>query len=436
MSIGYIEHPDFNMKVPINPDGTVHELFLEYLLLKKINPGKLAKNKRKVTDTTLRNIFYKLKLLLDLFYENGINPYEATYDDFEAAMHYLRSVGNSGPSIQTYTGIWKEYYQFLSSKGLALNMSFPALTELDSKREKDGDFLSHVTKPKQHRVSDNIVPKEWFERSEHFAEKVLTLKEIFQLYEELNKQDRVFGIIALTMFQTFLRIGGVLQFPKVANKLNPEWKNSSTFLELDLEHQELHYINKGQKINSCLVTNGTMHLIHNNYMQCDDFDYQERLHNFKKKYITSKFCKDPNLLNTPPLWLNKNGTPVSSAMIHSAFRKASKAIGRNVDPHYMRHSGATHLLMNYERATGLLLNLEMTSSIHVWLRLQLGHKDFETTIKYINTVIKLRGNITALLLLPTKFKEHAGMVPKDVAANFKKNMERHIEYYTQLQAER
>jgi hypothetical protein len=98
----------------------------------------------------------------------------------------------------------------------------------------------------------------------------------------------------------------------------------------------------------------------------------------------------------------------------------------------MRHTGATHLLMNYELATGIKLNMSLLSDIHTWLSMQLCHKKFKTTVRYIKTVMKLKGDASVLALLPEAFSSEDLKVATEVKEVYEKIMQEHLVFYTEL----
>lgn len=432
MAISFLYHSDLEIEVPIKSDGHVHEVFFNFLFTKKNSLNLFSKAVKKPTPITIHNIAYKVKYLIDTFEENGIEVYQASFEDIKSIMEFMHDNGFSGESIQTYTTAWRQYYEFIDKSNIYNEMSFPEQTHFDKRTDKESDFLSHTSHRTEKRIKDNTVPDEWLTDKATYAKEVLTMNEFWSLYKALDNLDRVYAVMAFTMLQTFLRIGGIVQFPKIANAMNPSWKSYDSLKQLNKSSQELTFINKGGKRNSCLVTTKTLQFIQEQYLECEDLDYEQRRKLLISNYIPSSFCKKTEIGKYPPLWLNKNGTPVSVSELQGAFRKASSVIGRKVKPHYMRHTGATHLLMNYELATGIKLNMSLLSDVHTWLSMQLCHNQFKTTARYIKTVMKLKGDASVLALLPEAFSSKDLKVATEVKEVYEKIMQEHLVFFTEL----
>jgi site-specific recombinase XerC len=381
----------------------------------------------------MRNIFYKSKYLLDTLIENEIDLYKAEYEeDIIPIMDMMFDNGFVGQSIQTYVSVWRQFFLFLDSQDIPHAMDFPPLSEFDDSEHKEQDQYSHAKNRTLTKHYDPAVNKTWFTSRPTFAEDVLTMAEFWEFYNALEKYDSVYSVIALVMLQTLLRSGGIIQFPKISNRLNPTWKSYTKLKEAGLEYQDLKFINKGQKQATCMVTLHTMEIIQKKYL---DESYDERKLLYVQKYLKTKHAINKGITNIfehNPLWLNKNGTPVSQYMIQKVFREISKNLGKRIYPHMLRHTGATHLLLNFEKATGTELMLSMTADIHCWLQLQLCHKQFETTEKYIKTIKKIRGNAAVLALLPGQLKEMESFIPGDVMQVYNMHMNAHHKSLTSL----
>jgi len=96
------------------------------------------------------------------------------------------------------------------------------------------------------------------------------------------------------------------------------------------------------------------------------------------------------------LWLTQTGAPVKPYMIEEAFRET----GLNVNPHMLRHTGATHMLWNYCLLHEIEPDVRLATMFQEVLQEQLGHADLETTRKYIRTIMKLKGRKTMPFVIP------------------------------------
>jgi hypothetical protein len=242
----------------------------------------------------------------------------------------------------------------------------------------------------------------------------------------LYEMDPVFAVMASSMLQTLLRVGGIIQFPLTATKQNPQWKRFAEMKRDNVVSQRLKFVNKGQSFEKCMVHIHTMDIIDSQYLRpC----YQERKRLFVEKYLNSKHAEKKNIsIRNEYLWLNKNGAPVTIEMIQSAFRTASEKLGFRVHPHMLRHTGATHLLWRYAKANGIELHESMAGDIHSWLKYQLCHSDLSTTKRYIKTAHRLKATSLLSSMLPGQIEELETSMEKDVIASYKKAMEAHNEY--------
>ncbi|EIW7863741.1 site-specific integrase [Vibrio parahaemolyticus] len=83
----------------------------------------------------------------------------------------------------------------------------------------------------------------------------------------------------------------------------------------------------------------TMELIHDIYIRQY---YEERCNKYKFTH-----GKEPS---NSLLWMNKNGKPIKYHDIQNAFKRASEAIGIKVTSHYLRHTFATYVVLNWFNA--------------------------------------------------------------------------------------
>lgn len=433
MPIKFIESNLLSCGIPITSNGHVHEQLFSFLHAFKNEPSSIPNKKKSASEETLRTTAYHLKFLFDTFEDNGIDPYEATYEDVKDLMDFMHDTSFTGNSIQIYVSSWHAYFDYLTVNNIHHNMKFPESSSFEKERNPEGDFQSHTRGNKNtvKRKKNNTVPDDWITKNATYADSVLTMDEFWQLFKALNEEDSVFGVMAIAMLQTLLRNGGIRQFPKSPNAKNPLWKSYREMKSANIETQELWFRNKGGSDAHCTVTIHTMKFIDELLL---NHDFEERRKKLIENYVPSKHCKIPRIAKYPPLWINKHGTPVSSHMLQEAFKTASKKIGKKVIPHDLRHTGATHILMNYEKVTGLEINMSMLSDIHSWLQMQLCHVDLDTTKKYIKTVLKLRGNAAILALLPGTFDINKTDVGIDVKKAFEQHMEHHINQFTEIRS--
>jgi len=161
----------------------------------------------------------------------------------------------------------------------------------------------------------------------------------------------------------------------------------------DLTTQKLFYIKKGGQRASLDIPLELMAVIHDEYHNADNNNYNSRLKQYKKKYCKTKWAKNAGVTDDmEPTWLNLNGTPVSIKEYQSAFGRASLKIGISVHPHMLRHTGATQILWRYLKDCNLTAchaNSIIVNDAHIMLKAQLGHRNVETTKRYVRTVERM-----------------------------------------------
>ena len=429
MPIKFTYDNSVNLIIPYFEGGGIHAEFCSYLACRKKYPYRIGKNLRGVSSTTLKNIAYRVKFLIDLLEYNNLELHEITFeDDIQEIIKSLYEDWDwTGESIRLYSSTWRQFFDFLTIDNTLHKVLFPPKATRIIDTDKENDFFSHARGDSRRTVEqETSVNLKWMIHKDDYCDEVLSMDQYWKLYSCLYEVDPVFAVIASTMFQTFLRVGGVIQFPLTANKQNPQWKRFAEMERDNVEYQRLKFVNKGQSFEKCLVHIHTMEIIDSQYLKpC----YQDRKSRFVEKYLNSKHAKKKNIsIRNEYIWLNKNGAPVTIEMIQSAFRTASVTLGYRVHPHMLRHSGATHLLWRYAKANGIELHESMAGDIHSWLKYQLCHNDLSTTKRYIKTVHRLKATSLLSSMLPGQIEELETSMGKDVIASYKKAMKAHNEY--------
>ena len=252
------------------------------------------------------------------------------------------------------------------------------------------------------------------------------MSEYWQLYYKLYEDDPVFAVMCSTMLQTFLRIGGIMQFPLAPTVGNKNWQRFEQMKRKKMRFQKLHYKKKGGDPESLSVHIHTMDNIDKFYLKPL---YQERKALFQTGYAQSVHAKKKGItVNSQFTWFNKHGTPVDSEMLQEAFRKASKALGFKATPHFLRHTVATQLLWRYCEANSIKIHEGMAGDIHAWLKKQLGHVLLSTTRYYINTVYRMQAEAVVMYMLPGQMEELDTAVSGEAADAYKQAMLDHEEY--------
>lgn len=97
---------------------------------------------------------------------------------------------------------------------------------------------------------------------------------------------------------------------------------------------------------------------------------------FKRPKL-AKLFKQKNGKETSLLFLSKNGDPLSSSGVNSAFRKVSTKTNISCHPHVLRHTFATYELLRMSKQRNRDWAL-------LWVKERLGHSSITTTERYVH----------------------------------------------------
>lgn len=377
---------DGDVPIPYFEGGEVHTDLLNFLLCRYHYRSLLRPRLKETTPITIKNIAHHIAYLINIFAENedengnmaSIDYRVATFEHVSQIINHLHEEEDwTGESLKIYASSWRLFYEFLTIENVNHNMVFPERTIIKHRTDKDDDFLSHTRDNIRETSIETAVPDRFCVKRDDYRDKVISMDNWFKLYNYLYKEDVVYAVMAATMMQTFLRIGGVMQFPIGINPMNKRWERYAQMAQGDLQYQRFNYINKGQKTANCLVHITTMKMIFDEYL---DTVYDSRHQLYIDKYIYKKHAikqnRDDNMKFT---WLNKNGTPVSIRELQAVFKEASEYLGFEVTPHTLRHTGATQILYRWGKENNITIISANTTDIHSWLKYQLGHQNIRTT---------------------------------------------------------
>lgn len=252
---------------------------------------------------------YKLDItrFIDYLKKNGINsPKDAKPDHIHRMLQLLTEIGLSENSLARNLSSLRGFYKFLIGENII---------------EKDPTV--HIDRPK--------IPR--------YLPSVLTYSEIVELF---NTQDtsKHLGLRNRAMFETIyasgLRVSELLDL-----KMN----------QIYFDQNVLRIFGKGRKERLVPISDSALVWI--------------------RKYVDAgRPLLTKGRLSDNTVFLNKSGKPMSRMGFWKILEKASKNAGirKNVHPHTMRHSFATHLI---ENGADLRAVQEM-----------LGHADISTTQIY------------------------------------------------------
>ena len=407
MSIQWFE-TDEGTPIPVEDGMILEELFL-FMYAMATEPNKRGGRNEKAT---LDNIKWHMKMWFDFLgdLEPTVNFKHATYKGhLERFKKTLLKDPNDPVSPETYNAYystWRSFYEHCEKQGIPTLMRFPARLEPDKNAKhhmhgNSNDLLAHTRQrtatERRKSGSTGIDPgMEVTEAHTDQAHHFINLKQFEKLAEALGNIDPVYEAIAHSMLQSGLRVGGVLQLPAGPCRQNRNWLRAKELTNEGKEYQDFIYWPKGnKKLKTCMFMTETMEFVHEIYIRPH---YEERSNKYEAKYGK----KPPNDL----LWMNENGKPIKYHDIQTAFQDASEAIGFKVTSHFMRHTFATYVVLNWFKANGLEPSIVATKDVHYAVKDQLGHKSFDSTEVYIRTLLRVKARAWLPKLVPS-LKEKA-----------------------------
>lgn len=405
MEIELYKDSESEMLIPY-VDGTLHREMFEFLVYRYHWPKRINANMKAVNGSSLRNIAYDVKQLLESLSANDLSLSEVHYDQLQKLLDaQQRAYGWNNGTYNTKYLRCREFFDFLSVRSFSHNMIFPARGEVRRKIGA-GEFYSDDADGIAVRFSRDDGKKRTTS-FDNYDGSVISMQTYGVLYQKLGEIDPVYSTMAQTMMQTCLRISNACQIPLSSNKLNPKWLLWPEFQALGLEFLRFNHIGKGRKPSWCYVWPVTLKAIYTDYVEPY---FKARKHLYIEKYCRRKNAslrQGPVSLPENILWLTEKGTPVKPYMVEEAFRNT----GLGIRPHDLRHTGATHLLWNYCRLKGIDPDERMAGQFQSFLQFQLGHVSIETTRYYIRTIVRKRAQIAVPFALPGNHDELDAQLP-------------------------
>ncbi|MFA6070612.1 MAG: site-specific integrase, partial [Janthinobacterium sp.] len=415
MDIELFKDPDSDMLIPF-VKGTLQKEFFEFLVYRYHWPTRINRKMNVVDASSLRNIAYDIKQLLEALAYNNVHISDVTYDqhlkkllDEQQNTHNWRN-----ETFNTKYSRYRDFFEFLTFRGISHKAIFPAKRERIYYSNSEDDFLSHIQK----RKGSSSLKDDGHEKTtitDNYFEYVISMDTYCELYRRLKRIDPVYAVMAQTMMQTCLRVSNVCQIPLSHSKLNPNWKLWPELQALNLDFLKFHHIAKGGKLTWCYVWPATTKSIYDDYIvPC--FTERKKLYSeIYSKRKNASLRQGKVILPDDILWLNENGTPIKPYMLEEAFRRTEM----NIHPHCLRHTGATHLLWNYCNLNGIDTDERMAAQFHSFLQYQLGHHSIETTRYYIRTITCKRAQIVVPFALPGNREEIDKRLPEGAAEQMK-----------------
>jgi site-specific recombinase XerD len=421
--------------VPLTEKHHLHAHLFGFLVTRYYYPRDIRPNMTPVTGGSLRQIAYDLKAVLEALASNGIEYTEADYTDHIQKIVEAQ-LGKANPTTYNVriTRI-RDFYDYLQKQGVRCKARFPARTVKRRFNNEDDHFLSHTAIDRSTSYEKDDAHKR---TSDHldYRDKVISIHQYGELYRALWAIDPVYAVMAQVMMQTFLRVADLCEMPLHTNHYNryiplwPEWERQGKF---SLKYKVL---TKRSKLIEISIYSDTLRSMYENYIQTS---FEDRKKLFESKYMkranaTLEFgsIRDKARRSCPEdiLWLTSTGTPVKPNMVEDAFRTT----GLNINPHMLRHTGATHMLWNYCQLHQIEPDVRMASLFQEILQEQLGHADLETTRKYIQTLVKLKARQSMPFIIPANKVELDERLAAKIRTEISSQMSRFFEFRVDNQA--
>lgn len=385
-------------KSPENPvptpfvNGMLQYHFANYLIIRYRFPDKIRVTMKKAGPSTITHIANDTRMLLENLAENGVTVEEATWSDHIQPL--LQKLSNDGGwSPETYNirySRWRDYFDYLTSQGVMTQTVFPR-KETRKRFYNDEDDLINYTSSNTTNYTYDHGHKRVGKKSD-YTNRVISLGQFYQLHAALMEIDAVFAVMAKLGMLTMLRVENLVQIPFRKSSLNKHWMIWPNFERSGRDKLQFHCIAKRRKHLSVDVYPAAIQVIYDEYIK-PYFDERKNLYkNSYKQRKNASLCQGKIELPEDILWLTETGAPVKPYMLQAAFREASKIIGFTVEPHWLRHTGATHLLYGYCKVQGIEPDTRLASVFHQVLKGILGHENVETTRMYIRTLLNQKAN--------------------------------------------
>lgn len=311
-----------------------------------------------------------------LCWDNNDNEAHSEYDYEEI----------SNDAMNHKLGVWFKFYKYMMKLGEPCDMT---LSTKKVKKYTPEKMLRHLDYRTGEREEEYV--EVWNLRVKSSPQnnvyRALSRTEFSKLRQHLRNIDIVYEMIALLMVETGLRISAALEVTeKDFEGILPLYSSKNT-LHGTIERE---YIAKGDLKRYYDLPLRTIWEIQQQYLTRI---HPERAHKHllrSERLTSSKYHEDA-------LWILENGKEVKAHDIWKAFNEASKIMGRTtkrITPHWLRHTFATWTIMDIADRKGIVLENTGSTPNPIFisaLQQKLGHASILSTMRYINTALKLMG---------------------------------------------
>jgi tyrosine recombinase XerC len=239
-------------------------------------------------------------------YEKGYSPHtlKSYNDDLDGFLNFISEIGIDNPEKISYTAL-RHYVQSIAEKGVSARTLERKVASLKSffkflvkRGEIATNFADLISSPKRDKMLPVVLEKN------EIIEMLVSLSEN-SILEIRNKT------IVLFLYATGLRVSELTGL----NVSDVDYREG--FVRVTGKGGKERIVPSGDKAKSVLL-----------------------------KYLA--YRKELLKKETPALFLTKNGNRISARMVGNIVKECAKnlAVSKDIHPHTLRHSFATHLLEN------------------------------------------------------------------------------------------
>ncbi|RXJ79345.1 site-specific integrase [Arcobacter sp. F2176] len=275
---------------------------------------------------------------------------------------------------------WFSFFNYMKKIGyrIKINMTIKKVPKFYYKNK----LLSHISNNQNER---NYVDS-WAIKVRNsptvYSYNAISKKEYNSFYNELEKIDIVYALIAELMVESGLRISAALEIVKKDFDGLFGYINGG---KEDYQRVDIKYIAKGGDIKIATFPIRFLKKLHIKYIS--------------REYIRRRTVYVKNNLGSSEInkifWFTTKGKKINYGNVMYAFKKASNIIGRkekSITPHWMRHTFATWIVLDFYESQGInIVDVGITPNIQLLKILAkfLGHASEETVLIYIRVAILL-----------------------------------------------
>ena len=296
------------------------------------------------------------------------------------------------------------FFSWIQDEGYTSNVRVKKVTWCPNFKAQR--MLNYVQAKARTKIDSKNIEALDKDRRQLKAASLISQLEIVELIQSYI--DPVYATLFKLSLGTAMRPMDLCKFPYIGNGKNKHIMPYSSMRKNDDQTIDFHVIeSKGRKDRTIKINVADMRMVEDAYIRPY---YADRAAKFEKKF--GKKCP-PSLL-----FLNKDGTPITSLMISSRTYDAKKIAMKNCSEfrgsikfYDARHWWPTMFLINFfkERLLSDAADALYLAAAQVLLN-QMGHSELSTTFKYYVDMARLvliahEGSVHELITKPTETVE-------------------------------